>query len=286
MEPVRLKLHPRQGDAFLSPATELLYGGAAGGGKSFLMRAAAVSWAYDVPGLPVYFFRRNFPDLEKNHLYGPTGLLNLLSPHMKEGSVKYNASKHMFTFWNGSVIYLCHLDNPKALYQYQGAEMGALLLDELTQFLAMEYRYLRARVRLGTLADKIPEMWRGRFPRILTSANPGGVGHQWVKQDFIDNCNPMDVRQMPKEEGGMIRQYIPARLSDNPTMEQDYSSKLMGLGSPEMVRAWLDGDWDIVAGAAFEKLSRETHMVRPFKIPQHWTKKWYRDWETDRKSVV
>lgn len=286
-EVTKLTLHPRQGDAFLSPATEILYGGAAGGGKSYLMRTCAISWAYEVPELPIYLFRRNFPDLEKNHLYGSTGFLSLLGKHLNEGSVSYNASKHFFKFnFNGAMIHLCHLDNPRALLQYQGAEMGALLMDELTQFTSMEYRYLRARVRLGSLAEKIPPQWKGRFPRILASANPGGVGHQWVKQDFIDGCQPLEVRQMVPDEGGMTRQYIPAKLSDNPTMESDYANKLRGMGSPEMVKAWLDGDWDVVAGSAFEKLSRQNHSVRPFKVPAHWTRFMVIDWGTAKPYSV
>lgn len=283
---VQLTLHPRQGDAFLSPAREILYGGAAGGGKSYLMRLAAISWAYEVPNLPIYLFRRNFPDLEKNHLFGSTGFLSLLAQHLSEGSVKYNASKHMFTFWNGAIIYLCHLDNANALGGYQGAEIGALLVDELTQLTDYEYRYLRARVRLGSLADKIPAIWKGRFPRILCSANPGGVGHQWVKGNFIDEATPLEIRQMPPEEGGMTRQYIPARLSDNPTMETSYADNLRGLGSPEMVRAWLDGDWDIVAGAAFERLTRDTHSVRPFTLPKHWTRFMAMDWGTAKPFSI
>jgi hypothetical protein len=287
MNPVQIKLHTKQGDAYLSPATEILYGGAAGGGKSYLMRTTAISWAYEIPNLQIYLFRRNFPDLEKNHLYGPTGLLALLAPYINLGLVSYNASKHFFKFnFNGAMIHLCHLDNPKALLQYQGAEMGALLIDELTQLTNMEYRYLRARVRLGSLAEKIPATWQGRFPRILCSANPGGIGHQWVKQDFIDNAQPMEIRQMLPKDGGMKRQYIPARLTDNPTMEASYADKLEGLGSPEMVRAWLDGDWDIVAGAAFEKLSRLTHLVRPFKLPSHWTKFMVMDWGTAKPFSV
>lgn len=286
MEPVKLTLHPRQGDAFLSPATEIMYGGAKGGGKSYLTRTCAISWAYSVPNLQIFFFRRSFPDLEKTHLYGETGFFALLAKYINEGSVSYNTQKHHFKFWNGAMLHLCHLNNPKDLLGYEGAEMGALIIDELTQFTDTEYRYLRTRVRLGSLADKIPPVWQGRFPRILGSANPGGVGHQWVKSGFVDGCEPMEIRTMDKKDGGMLRQYIPAKLSDNPTMEADYENKLHGAGNEEMVKAWLDGDWDIVAGAAFEKLSKSKHSVRPFRIPQHWTKFMSMDWGTAKPFSV
>lgn len=287
VEPVRIQLHPRQGDAFLSEATEIMYGGAKGGGKSYLTRVCAISWAYDIPNLQVFFFRRSFPDLEKTHLNGTTGFFALLAKHLNEGSVSYNSQKHYFKFhFNGSIIYLCHLNNPKDLLGYEGAEMNALIIDELTQFTDMEYRYLRTRCRLGSLATAIPARWQGRFPRIIGSANPGGVGHQWVKGGFVDNCQPMEVRKMPRNEGGMKRQYIPAKLVDNPTMEEGYVDTLHGAGNEEMVKAWLDGDWDIVAGAAFEKLSRKEHGVRPFRIPAHWTKFMCMDWGTAKPFSV
>lgn len=248
------------------------------------MRAAAVSWAYAVPGLQIYLFRRNFPDLEKNHLYGESGLFSLLANYMKSGHVSYNGRDHAFKFWNGSIIYLCHLDNQRSLTGYQGAEIHVLLMDELTQFLDDEYRYLRARCRMGGL--KVPEGCRWKFPRILSSANPGGVGHQWVKSTFIDGADPLMIRAVAKEEGGMLRQYVPARLADNPTMEKEYADKLYGLGSPEMVRAWLEGDWEITAGAAFEKLTRSRNGVRPFAIPRHWTRFTSMDWGTAKPFSV
>ena len=71
---LNLHLHPKQWGAFLSSATEILYGGAAGGGKSFLMRVAAIVWCAAIPGLQVYLFRRIREDLIKNHVEGPKGL--------------------------------------------------------------------------------------------------------------------------------------------------------------------------------------------------------------------
>lgn len=283
---MEFNLHRRQMDALTSTATEIMYGGAAGGGKSFFMRMAALAFAYDIPGLQVYLFRRAFPDLEKNHVYGESGLLATMQPWIEKGWAKYNGTKHIIELKNGSNIFLCHLNSRADLINYQGAEIHLLLIDEGTQFEDDEYRYLRARVRLGGMAAKIPEQWRGRFPRIYMSANPGGVGHMWVKAGFIDGALPMEIRKMPPEEGGMMRQYIPALMADNPTLDADYGDKLSGLGSPEMVKAWREGNWDVVAGTALEMLSRGVHGVRRFPIPEHWTRIMGMDWGTAKPFSI
>lgn len=277
MSRLDLRLHPKQGRAFTSKATEILYGGAAGAGKSHLKRVAAVSWAYAVPGLQVYLFRRTFPDLWKNHMEGPSGFPGMLAPWLASGMVQMNLGDGVITFWNGSKIHLCHCQHAKDVIKYQGAEIHALLIDELTHFPESVYRFLRGRCRIGGL--KVPEDWQGLFPRILTGANPGGEGHHWVKQSFIDMAAPMEIRKMEPKEGGMLRQYIPARLIDNPTVDgADYADKLAGLGSESMVRAMLDGDWDIVAGAFFTEFSRDRHVLKPFTIPAHWTRYRCFDW--------
>ena len=151
MSEIRLKLHPRQSLAFLSKATEILYGGAAGGGKSHLMRVVAIMLCMAVAGLQVYIFRRVSDDLRKNHLEGPSGLRAMLSALMTSGHVKFNDSKGIFEFWNGAKIYLCHCQHEKDMYKYQGAEIHVLLMDELTLFTESIYRFLRGRVRLGWL---------------------------------------------------------------------------------------------------------------------------------------
>ena len=108
MSEIRLKLHPRQSLAFLSKATEILYGGAAGGGKSHLMRVVAIMLCMAVAGLQVYIFRRVSDDLRKNHLEGPSGLRAMLASLTDSGHCKFRDDKGIFEFWNGAKIYLCH----------------------------------------------------------------------------------------------------------------------------------------------------------------------------------
>jgi hypothetical protein len=252
--------------------------------NSFLMRAGAIAWAGQIPGLQVYLFRRLRDDLVKTHMEGPKGLHALLSPWVDGGFV--NIVEDEIRFWNGSKIFLCHCKEEKDRYKYLGAEIHLLCLDELTTFTEVIYRFLRSRVRM--VGIQVPAELQGRFPRILCSSNPGNIGHQWVKAAFIDPRTPLEIVRMPESEGGMLRQYIPARLSDNPSMMTDdpgYASKLEGLGSPELVRAWRDGDWSVVAGAYFPEFGPQ-HIVRPFRIPASWLCFRSMDWGSARPFAV
>jgi hypothetical protein len=287
VEPPKLDftLHSKQGFAFMSKATEILYGGAAGGGKSYLMRIAAIIWCCAVPGLQVYIFRRKLPDLVKNHVEGRKGFRALLSVLVESGHVTIVEGE--IRFWNDSRIYLCHCKDDKDRHNYQGAEIDVLLIDELTHFSDVVYRFLRARCR-STGIENCPPEYKEAFPKILCGSNPGGTGHLWVKATFIDGHVPLDIWQTDDDEGGMTRQYIPARLEDNPSMEEDdpnYRTKIKGLGSEALVMAWLDGNWDIVEGAYFDCWNSKM-VLRPFVIPKHWQRVRSMDWGSARPFSI
>jgi hypothetical protein len=272
-----LNLHEKQGFAFETEATEVLYGGAAGGGKSHLMRVAAVVWCAAIPGLQLYLFRRIRDDLIKNHMEGPKGFRAMLAPWVVCGFVRIVDDE--IRFWNGSKIYLCHCKDEKDVYKYQGAEIHVLIIDELTHFTELMYRFLRNRVRMvGVL---VPEAYQGKFPRILAGANPGNIGHLWVKSTFIDGTDTYELRRMPPEEGGMLRQFIPALLEDNPSMSADdpgYEARLQGLGSKALVEAMRYGNWDVVEGAFFDCWDAKRHVIRPFTINPQWLRFMSGDW--------
>lgn len=278
---LNLHLHQKQELAFQTVATEVLYGGAAGGGKSHLMRVCAIAWCVLIGGLQVYLFRRIREDLVKNHMEGPKGFRSMLAGWVNLGFVTIVEDE--IRFWNGSKIYLCHCKDEKDIYKYQGAEIHVLLIDELTHFLEPMYRFLRNRVRMVGL--DVPGGYEGMFPRILCGANPGGVGHLWVKRTFVDAGIPLDKRRMDAEDGGMVRQYIPARLEDNPSMGQDdpgYENRLEGLGSKALVQAMRWGDWNVVEGAFFDCWDVKRHVLTPFEIPKEWTRSASGDWGSFR----
>jgi len=277
-----IHLQWKQWDAFSTWATELLFGGAAFGGKSFLLRAAAITWCADIPGLQVYLFRRVEDELIKNHMEGPKGFRNLLAQWVLEKRVEIVEKE--IRFWNGSRIFLCHCKDEKHRFRYHGDEIHVLLIDELTTFTELIYRYLRFRVRM--VGIDLPEKYRkggigpdGRvnphnlFPRVLCGSNPGNVGHHWVKRTFgLESAAGIsNPTKMPDIEGGLSRQYIHARYSDNPIgMDDDpaYLARMRGLADQALVRAMEEGDWNIIAGGFFPEFSLSRHVLKVQKLPK------------------
>jgi hypothetical protein len=279
---IAFKLHKKQLLAFKCPAREILYGGSAGGGKSHLARVMAIIYCFAVPGLNVYIFRKNWDDLKKNHVEGESGFRNLLQPFIESGNVELIEKE--IRFRNSSRIFLCHAQYDKDVYGYQGAELHFLILEEATQFSEFSIRYLRSRVRMpNTLKVKVPDWLMGQFPRILYTSNPGGPSHTMFRDMFVNTLpkytgDKSQIVKAPDSEGGFTRAYIPAWLSDNPSLDQaEYTATLAGLKDPIMVRAYLEGDWNIHSGSFFSCFG-DKHILEPRPIPKHWTKYLGFDW--------
>ncbi len=276
------ELWPKQALLLRSEATEILWGGAAGPGKSHGSRIALIAWCVSIPGLQCYLFRREYSDLIKNHMEGPTGFRSLLQPLVEAKRVIIREREIEFVE-EGSKIFLCHCQHEKDVYGYQGAEMHVLILEEATQFTEFQIRYLRSRVRLpDVLAARIPDELKGRFPRIVYPTNPGGVGHAYLKRVLWEPAQKRSLYETwvaPDDDGGFIRQFIPAKLTDNPSVNPtEYAKRLKGIGSMQYVRALLDGDWSVILGAFFSELSEERHIIPNLLIPEHLFKfAWY-DW--------
>lgn len=265
------KLYPKQKRALITPANEILYGGAAGGGKSYLARVATIVYSLEIPGLITYLFRRTFKEVLANHVYTPGGYLEMLKDLIDEGDCVFSKSDFSFSFYNGSRIQLAHSQYESDIFTHQGAQIGFLVIDEATHFTPAMVRFIRSRVRLGSM--KIPDNWKGLFPRILYTANPGGVGHHYFKSNFVD-FGEGHVFQAPEDEGSMRREYIPARLHDNKVLinnDPEYYQRLKGMGDTATVKAMLEGDWESLSSGGFADVWRSRyHVVKPFKIPVSW----------------
>jgi len=253
--------HPKQAIFHESPANEGLYGGAAGPGKSHALRMEGLRWALLIPGLQVYLFRRTYPELEDNHI------IPILNTWAKEFG-KYREQKKRYHFHNGSIMHFCHCQYEKDVFNFQGAEIHLLLIDELTSFTEFQYDYLRGRVRC---ALEIPEEFRHKIPGIACGTNPGGVGHEFVKRRWVDPDpgKTMKLWRAPNREGGMVRQYIPGLLEDNPTLTMNdphYIHRLDALPEPFRT-AYKNGDWDIFMGQAF-RFSYDHHVCPPLPVPK------------------
>lgn len=243
-------------------ADEALYGGAAGGGKTAALVAEAVTIALEYPGIPVDIFRRTIPEL-KNTIVPE--IYRLCGEFIKSGNMIYHGQDRCFKLSNGSTINLNYCDTDADIYRYQGTEMPCLFLDELTQFPQPWFEYLKTRNRTSN-----PD-----WPVIVRAAtNPGGIGHGWVKNYFIDEAPAETIYTDPTTK--LTRVFIPAKVSDHPIekFRKDYTQKLQGISDDQLKRALLNGDWDVFAGQVFKEWSREKHVIEPFAIPDHW-QKWF-----------
>ena len=254
-----------------SEADEVLYGGAAGGGKSYAICWDAFMRCMKYPGTHAYLFRRTYPEVEMT-------LVRTMRRIVPEALGKYTAGSHEMKFPNGSAAHFCHLQNEgEGLLKYQGAEIHWLYFDELTHFTKGMYDYLRTRLRA--------EKKLGIVPCVRSASNPGGPGHAWVKARFVDSTDcGRRMLETPVESAVLgsvaVRriEYIPALATDNPHITRDYILELEQ--KPRALReALLLGKWDAFDGQAFPEFTDDpahyedglfTHVIRPFLIPYHW----------------
>jgi predicted phage terminase large subunit-like protein len=211
-----------------APVREILYGGAAGGGKSAGILAAALQYVTE-PGYDALILRRSYADLEK-----PGALIPLSKEWLLPTDAAYNEQTHRWTFPSGATLSFGHIQNETSVVQdYQGSAFAFIGFDELTQFTRFMYTYLfsRNRKREGL-----------NFPtRIRSTSNPGGQGHEWVYDRFPIKGSG----GRPQFGGGRL--FVPAILEDNPGLNRDdYEESLAELDP--VTRAQLrHGDWDVRA---------------------------------------
>ena len=239
---------------FLAAAeTDVLYGGAAGGGKSYAMLVDPLRYAHRAAHRAL-IIRRSMPELRElidksRELY----------PKAFPGC-KYREVEKLWNFPSGAKIEFGFLERDADVYRYQGQAYSWIGFDEITH-LPTEFSWNYLASRLRTTDSEI-------VPYMRCTANPGGVGAHWVKNRYILPSEP-DTSFVGKD--GLTRKFIPARLEDNPFLAMDgrYEKMLKAL-PPTQRKQLLEGNWDVNEGAAFTEFSLEEHVIPPFQIPIHW----------------
>jgi phage terminase large subunit len=249
---------PRQRDAFAASLKYrfMLYGGAGGGGKSYFLRWWCLRELLRLRGITgkgghrIGLFSMDYPTLTDRQISRIAiefpDYLGVLKETRAEG---YNFKLHAHL--GGGTIALRNLDDPS---KYKSAEFAGIAVEELTENDKATFDDLRFRMR-----------WPGvERPCFVAATNPGGIGHAWVKQLWIDRDFPSELLPLASEFG-----FVSAKVQDNPHLTDQYYQDLLTL--PEDKRkAYAEGDWNIFAGQYFPEWRDDVHVVEPFTIPSYW----------------
>lgn len=259
---------PQQGpqSAFVTcPVFEVFFGGARGGGKT---DAVLGEWAIhadeyraDAIGLMI---RRTRIELLETFERARTIYTKL------GGEFTINPMRVVMP--GGARLTFAYLERDADAEQYQGHSYSRIYCEEVGNFPSpVPIMKLMATLRSGA---GVPVAMR-------LTGNPGGPGHQWVKARYIDPA-PLGWKIITDETTGLERIYIPSRVTDNVYLGADYVQRLKASGSPELVRAWLEGDWSVVSGAFFPEFALDRHIIAPRSLPDHWPRFRSFDWGSAR----
>tara|TARA_R100001244_G_scaffold54150_2_gene46874 strand:- start:2607 stop:4304 length:1698 start_codon:yes stop_codon:yes gene_type:complete len=247
---------PNQGpqtEFLAAPERDVLYGGAAGGGKSYAMLVDPLRYCHRSAHRAL-ILRRSMPELRElidksRELY----------PKAFPGC-KFREVEKIWNFPSGAKVEFGFLERDADVYRYQGQSYSWIGFDEITH-LPTEFGWNYLASRLRTIDSEIE-------PYLRCTANPGGVGAHWVKKRYVD---PYEPGESFKGDDGLTRRFIPASLLDNPYLAQDgrYEEMLKAL-PPVQRKQLLEGNWDVTEGAAFTEFDPDIHIIPPFQIPIGW----------------
>jgi phage terminase large subunit len=249
----------------------VLYGGAMGGGKSYILRWWLVwylidLWKQGIRGAQVGLFCEDYPALEDRQISKIEREFPAELGRLRRGSSREFVLRPEL---GGGRIAFRNLDDPS---KYQSAEFAAIAVDELTKNGRDMFDFLRTRLR-----------WPGvALPRFAAATNPGGRGHGWVKALWVDRKFPRELAPLADEFA-----FVPARAEDNPHLTESYYEELKTL-PPELAKAYAEGRWDIFAGQFFDVFDPARHVVRAEEIRlESWWPRWVSiDWGFAHNSAV
>ena len=248
--------HPNEGpqtDFLAADEKDVLYGGAAGGGKSYAMLVDPLRYAHKKAHRAL-ILRRSMPELREM-----IDKSRELYPQAFPGA-KFREVEKLWNFPSGAKIEFGFLERDADVYRYQGQAYSWIGFDEITH-LPTEFSWNYLASRLRTTDPEIKTYLR-------CTANPGGVGSSWVKKRYIE---PEESNKSFVGTDGLTRKFIPAKLADNPYLSEDgvYEQMLNSL-PPIQRRQLLEGNWDVAEGAAFVEFDPDAHIITPFEIPLSW----------------
>lgn len=232
----------KQASFLVLPHEEALYGGAAGGGKTDALLMAALQFV-DYPGYAALLLRRTFPELAM-----PKGLMDRAHEWLRSTAAKWNGELKSYRFPSGATLNFGYCEYEDHKYRYQGPEFQFVGFDELTQFSKTQYMYLKSRIRRLVTMDFLPIRLRG-------ACNPGGPGHRWVSVRY-----GIKMTKKGRAYGtARLRPFIPARLEDNPYLDQEAYTRGLSELDPVTRAQLLVGDWS--AKEAGKKFQREWFKI-------------------------
>lgn len=261
---------PRQAAFIACPADDILFGGARGGGKSdgVVGDWVAHEHAYGQHAVGMAFRRERTQLVE---------LIERSKQVLRPLGYQWFEQDKYFRGPKGGRLRFSYLESDSDADAYQGHSYTRLYPEEMGTFPSeAPINKLQATLRSG---NGVPCQMKG-------TGNPGGPGHQWVKARYRLDAYPQGLElfkfeftnPFTKEKIVKTRIFIPSRVTDNRFLGSDYVANLFQVGSEQLVRAWLEGDWSVIEGAFFDCWSATKHIVRPFEIPKNWVRIRSMDW--------
>ena len=284
---LNFSLHDVQKMAFLSEAEEILFGGATRGGKTYFAKIFCIACCHNIPGCQILILRKYYDDVITNFMEGHDGFRRLLAPFVELGIVRLteNTVKWVNT---GSFITLTHCSSDEAADKAQGIPKNVLIVEEAPQILERYLRFIRGWVTVDEkIKASIPPDFPVKLPKIIYTGNPIGASMGYFRRNFVKAAPKCKIFTAPLEDGGFKRQYIEARVEDNPYEDTGATQRrVSGMGDPAYYAALCEGNWDAPVGDFFKMYEDKRHTLPDHKPPAHLFKFCTFDWGSAEPFAV